>query len=328
MDIKIIFNGQNRVISLTIVPSEEYTPPSYVVLSNFTEVPVLVGSGDWLLPGNLTIPNGVGPFPAIVLVQGSGPNDQDETIGPNKPLKDIAWGLASQGVVVLRYVKRTKEYPQRFLEIVNLTVEDEVIDDAVAAVSVLSNSSMVNHSQIFVLGHSLGGYLAPRIALQDAQVAGIVIMAGPTRPLEDLMLEQTWYLANLSGENQSQVISSVEENVTKIKELNFTDNEFILGAPKSYWVDLSTYDPVETAENLTIPMFILQGLRDYQVTMTDFTRWNTTFAGNPNVTLKTYPLLNHLFIAGTGPPTSTEYYISGHVAEQTVVDIAVWIKNH
>jgi fermentation-respiration switch protein FrsA (DUF1100 family) len=329
MDVKIIFNSQGRVISLTVVQTvEAYIPPSYVNLSAFTERSVTVGSGEWVLPGNLTVPNGDGPFPAVVLVQGSGPSDQDETIGPNKPFKDLAWGLASQGVVVLRYVKRTKEYPQQSLEIQNLTVEDEVIDDVIAAVSVLNDSPLVNHSRIFVLGHSLGGMLAPRIAAQDSRVAGIIIMAGPTRPLEDLILEQTRYLANLSGTNQSAQIAAVERNVTKIKELNFTDNEFILGAPKSYWADLATYDPVATAETLHIPMFILQGLRDYQVTMEDFTRWNSTFAGNPNVTLKTYPSLNHLFIAGMGPPTNADYLVPGHVAEPVVLDIAAWIKSH
>ena len=214
MAIRIVFNSQQLVISLTVVPTAEaYEPPSYVNQSTFTEESVMVGSGEWILPGNLTIPKGTGPFPAVVLVQGSGPNDQDETIGPNKPFKDIAWGLASQGIVVLRYVKRTKEYPQKSLEVNNFTVEDEVIDDVIAAINLLNETPVVNHSQIFVLGHSLGGYLAPRIASQDNLVAGLIIMAGPTRPLEDLILEQTRYLANLSGVNDSAQIVALQENI-------------------------------------------------------------------------------------------------------------------
>jgi fermentation-respiration switch protein FrsA (DUF1100 family) len=328
MDVKIIFNHQDLVISLLAVPTTiVYIPPAYVNQSRFTETNVTVGSGEWALPGILSIPTGTGPFPAVVLVQGSGPNDQDETIGPNKPFKDLAWGLASQGVVVLRYVKRTKEYPTQSLAVSNFTVEDEVIDDAIAAVSVLNASPVVNHSQMFLLGHSLGGMLAPRIASQDHRLAGIIIMAGPTRPLEDLILEQTRYLANLSGTNESAQIASVEQNVTKIKTLNFTDNELVFGAPPSYWRDLASYDPVATAETLHIPMLILQGLRDYQVTMEDFSRWNSTFGGNPMVTLKTYPSLNHLFIPGTGVPTNAEYLVEGHVAGQVVTDIATWIHN-
>jgi fermentation-respiration switch protein FrsA (DUF1100 family) len=329
MDIKIMFNDQDLVISLLAVPTTiEYIPPSYVNQSMFTETNVTVGSGEWVLPGVLSVPNGAGPFPAVVLVQGSGASDQDETIGPNKPFKDLAWGLASQGVVVLRYVKRTKQYPTQSLAISNFTVEDEVIDDAIAAVSILNASPVVDHNRMFLLGHSLGGMLAPRIASQDPRLAGIIIMAGPTRPLEDLILEQTRYLANLSGTNQSAQIASVEQNVTKIKTLNFTDDELVFGAPRSYWADLATYDPVATAETLHVPMLILQGLRDYQVTMEDFARWNSTFSGNPQVTLKTYPSLNHLFIPGTGVPTNAEYLVEGHVAEQVVNDIASWIQSH
>jgi dienelactone hydrolase len=329
LDIKIVFNHQDLVIALlAIPPTIMYVPPAYVNQSAFTEMQVTVGSGEWVLPGNLSIPKGAGPFPAVVLVQGSGALDQDETLGPNKPLKDIAWGLASQGVVVLRYVKRTKQYPTQSLQIQNFTVEDEVIDDTIAAVSLLNASSFVDHSRIFVLGHSLGGMLAPRIASQDHRIAGIILLAGPTRHLEDLILEQTRYLTNLSGGNQSAQIAAVERNVSKIKTLNFTDNEFVFGAPRSYWADLATYDPVATAVNLSLPMLILQGLRDYQVTLEDFTRWITTFSGNPQVTLKTYPSLNHLFISGTGIPTNAEYLVEGHVAGQVVSDVATWIQSN
>jgi fermentation-respiration switch protein FrsA (DUF1100 family) len=330
LDVKIVFNNQNRVMGLLVEPAQgtyQYTPPSYVNLSAFTEMNISVGSGQWKLPGTLSIPKGAGPFPAIVLVHGSGPNDRDESIGPNKPFKDIAWGLASKGIVVLRYEKRTKQYPEQIATILNFTVQDETIDDAVTAVDVLNASSFVNHSRIFILGHSLGGMLAPRIGAQDHRIAGLIILAGPTRHLEDLMLEQTWYLANLSGINQSEQIAPLEKLVMKVKMLNISLGEDVLGAPKAYWADLATYDPVVTAQSLHIPLLILQGKRDYQVTMTDFARWNETFFGNVSVTLKTYLTLNHLFITGTGASTNIEYSIEGHVAEEVVADIAVWIKN-
>ena len=76
----------------------------------FTETEVTVGSAPWALPGTLSMPTGNGPFPAVVLVAGSGPQDRDETIGPNAPLRDLAWGLASNGIAVLRYDKRTKAH--------------------------------------------------------------------------------------------------------------------------------------------------------------------------------------------------------------------------
>lgn len=330
LDVKIIFNDQNKVISLTVNPPQtgyQYTPPSYVNLSAFTEMNISVGSGQWRLPGTLSIPKGAGPFPAVSLVHGSGPNDRDESVGPNKPFKDIAWGLASKGVVVLRYEKRTKQYPEQIATILNFTVQDETVDDAVTAVNVLNASSFVDHSRIFILGHSLRGMLAPRIGIQDHRIAGLMILAGPTRHLEDIILEQTRYLANLSGINQSEQIASLEKLVMKVKTLNIGLGEDVLGAPRAYWADLATYDPVVTAQSLHIPLLILQGKRDYQVTMTDFARWNETFFGNVSVTLKTYPTLNHLFITGTGVPSYNEYLVEGHVAEEVVADIATWIKN-
>jgi len=334
LDIKMVFDNQSRIIDFEFVSSEgvnQYTTPSYVNLDAFTEMNVTVGSGEWILPGTLSIPKGSGLFPGVVLVQGSGPNDRDESIGPNKPFKDLARGLASQGVVVLRFEKRTKQYAEQFIQIQNFTVQDEIINDVIAAVDVLNASLFVNHSQMFVLGHSLGGMLAPRIASQDHRIAGLVIVAGNTRPLEDLYLDQITYLVNLDGvvdANESSQIAAVILLVQKINTLNMNNGEYVLGAPKSYWADLATYDPVNTSKTLHIPMLILQGKRDYQVTMTDFVAWNTTFSGNKNVTLKTYPLLNHLFIAGTGASTNAEYLIPGHVAEEVVTDVATWIKTH
>jgi len=330
LDVKLSFNTDEKVVSLLVVPTLEafgYSSPSYVNLRSFTEENVSFGSEHLKLPATLTIPNGTGPFPVVLLVHGSGPNDRDETYGPNKPFKDLAWGLASRGIAVLRYEKRTKQYPEEFGMLQNFTVQDETITDAVTGVNFLFNSSVVDHSKIFILGHSLGGMLAPRIALQNNNINGLIVMAGPTRHLEDLILEQSRYLANLSDLNQSENIAELERLVLRVKNLDMNQNEDVLGAPKSYWADLATYDPVETAQLLDISLLILQGERDYQVTMTDFTRWNETFYGSSSVTLKTYPSLNHFFIAGTGVPTDAEYSIEGHVAEEVVSDIASWITN-
>ena len=185
-----------QIGGLQFVPVESaqpapYTVPAYVDQSKFEEKDVVVGTGEWQLPGTLTLPKGNGPFAAVVLVHGSGPNDRDETIGPNKPFKDLAWGLASQGIAVLRYDKRTKVYPEKMAALKTLTVKEETIDDAVAAVELLRQTPNIDPQRVFVLGHSLGGYLAPRIAQADTDLAGLIILAGAARPLEDLMLEQT-----------------------------------------------------------------------------------------------------------------------------------------
>src|SRR5437868_1779970 len=108
----------------------DWQRPAYSKPDSFKEREVTVGEGEWKLPGTLTVPNGSGPFPAIVLVHGSGPNDRDETVGAIKVFKDLAEGLASRGIAVLRYEKRTKQYAGRMAGLPKMTVAEETVDDA------------------------------------------------------------------------------------------------------------------------------------------------------------------------------------------------------
>jgi len=200
LDMQVVVDSTTGLIGgLFFVPSQHasppYTAPDYVDLDSFEEQDVTVGSGEWALPGTLTIPKGVGPFPAVVLVHGSGPNDRDETVGSNKPFKDLAWGLASRGIAVLRYEKRTKVHADRLVSLDGeFTVKEETIDDALAAVSLLRERQETDPGRIVLLGHSLGGMLAPRIAQASPDIAGLIVMAGPARSLEDLVLEQARYI--------------------------------------------------------------------------------------------------------------------------------------
>jgi len=288
-----------------------------------------VGEDQWKLPATLTLPRGKGPFPAVVLAHGSGPQDRDETIGPNKPFKDLAWGLGSRGIAVLRYEKRTKQYPYAVLgQLKSFTVREEIIDDALAAVVLLRQNPRIDPERIFLLGHSLGGMLAPRIALQDKKLAGLILMAANTRSLPDLMLEQTRYIFSLDGqidEREARQLSELNEQVRKVKELDIKEGEQVLGASKAYWANLLSYDPVRTAQELELPMLILQGGRDYQVTQEDFEGWRRGLAGQEGVCFKFYPDLNHLFISGVGKSTPAEYARPGHVAQKVIEDIAGWI---
>jgi dienelactone hydrolase len=239
-----------------------YKTPAYVDAANFEEKEISFGAAPWALAGTLTLPKGAGPFPAVVLVHGSGPNDRDETIGPNKPFKDLAQGLASQGIAVLRYDKRTKVYPQEVTQLENFTVKEETIDDAAAAVGALRSQPAIDPGKIFVAGHSLGGYLAPRIAQAEPNIAGMIILAGATRPLEDLMVEQTRYIlesdGSLSAQDESQ-ISQLQQQVEAVKALTAQSSSgtAVLGAPASYWIDLKDYRPADLARELTMPLLIL-----------------------------------------------------------------------
>jgi dienelactone hydrolase len=313
IDWRFTVNAEGKIAGLLFQPGEqsaadEWQRPSYSRPNAFRERDLAISNGPWSLPGTLTVPSSSGgAVPAVVLVHGSGPLDRDETVGANKPFRDLAEGLASRGIAVLRYEKRTKIYASRMSAMKDLTVQQETVEDALKAAALLRQQPEVASRRVFVLGHSLGGYVAPRIAQQDPRLAGLILMAANVRPLDDLLADQLQWMG-LSG-----------------TELDKAKASILQALPASYTDDLSGYNPAEESRNLAVPMLILQGERDYQVTMKDFNLWKAALAGRPNATFRSYPALNHLFIAGEGKSAPAEYAQPGHVDGDVIELIAGWI---
>jgi dienelactone hydrolase len=324
LNIRQIVNASGQISLFVVQPGQvAWQRPAYSKADTFTDRPVTVGEGEWKLAGTLSVPNGAGPFPAVVLVHGSGPNDRDETVGAAKVFRDLAEGLASRGIVVLRYEKRTRQYGARASAAKNFTVADETVDDAAKAAALLRAQKEVDPAKVFVLGHGLGGYVAPRIADEDGKLAGLIILGGNVRPLEDVVMDQLqWIGAQQSALDQAKAIQA---RVKKL-EPGDEDSPAVMGASPSYWLDLRGYNPAEKAKSLGIPMLILQGERDYEVPMKDFDMWKSTLGGAKNVTVKSYPALNHLFIAGEGKSLPAEYAKPGHVAPEVIEDIAAFVR--
>ena len=292
ISVVISLNSQRYLAGLFLSPSQPEPPkPGELAVTN----------GDIKLPATLTVPDGNGPFPAVVLVHGSGPGDRDETVGANKPFRDLADGLAKHGIATLRYVKRTRQYPLNGV----VTVKDEVIDDALNAVALAESQPRIDPERIFLLGHSLGANLAPRIAEAGKTISGVIMMAGSVRPILEVAKDQLEYL------------KAPPDTLQSLKS----------SAPPSYWEDLDAYDPVATAQRLDIPVFIIQGERDYQVTMKEFDLWKSGLQGRENVILKSYPKLNHLFLEGEGKSLPAEYNKPGHIPDYVYSDIADFINS-
>lgn len=327
--IRVVFDGQLKVAGLFFKPA--WNPPDYATPSAFEERAVTVGSAALPLTGTLTLPKGKGPFPAVVLVHGSGPNDADESTGPNKLFKDLAWGLASRKVAVLRYHKRTFQHRGKLSNADILTVKEETVDDALTAVALLAKTQEIDPKRIFVVGHSMGAGLAPRIAAADERVHGIVMMAAASRAQWHLVVEQVKYLTSLEGKPTAAGQKAVEQAEASAKRLDdpkLSAADVVDGIPGSYWLDMRGYDTVKALQALGRPILVLQGARDYQVTLTDFEGWKRALAGKKNATLKVYPALNHHFMPGEGPSKPSEYQTANHASKEVIDDVAAWVAKH
>ena len=314
-------------------PIAAWEPPGYADPGAFDEQDVLLGSGPLAVPGTLSLPKLRGPLPALVLLPGSGPMDRDETIGRNKPFKDLAWGLASAGVAVLRFDKVTYAHPGEVKAAGDVTVVQEYVPDAAAAIHLLRAHPGVDADRVFVLGHSLGGTVAPRVAAAEPSVAGLVILAGGTQPLHWAAVRQVRYLASLDPETAAAsqpAIESMSEQARLVDDPNLSAStpaaKLPFGVPASYWLDLRGYKPVEVAATLGKPMLILAGGRDYQATVADdLAGWKSGLAHSPEVTFMVYDADNHFFFPGAGPSAPAEYEPAQHMDPAVVGDIAGWL---
>jgi uncharacterized protein len=335
LDIRVVVTAWGKIHGLAFAAPEPppYSAPSYVDPATFSETALVLGSEQ--LPARLTLPHTDRPVAAVVLVLGSGPQDQDATLGPNRPFRDLAWGLASRGIAVLRFDKRTTalsgKLPPAALDA--MTLDQESVDDAEAAVRLLRRTAGVDPTRIVVLGHSLGGVAAARVAARDPLVAGFVILAGPARPLEDVLLDQFRYVSTLHGKpgpKQQRRLAELEAQIERVKSLGPHHrpdaSELPYGLAPGYWLDLAARPVTKLLAHERRPVLVLQGDRDYQVTHLDFELWQQALRADPAASFVPCPGLNHLFMAGTGPASPSDYQRPGHVAEPVVQRVAEFVR--
>jgi dienelactone hydrolase len=324
VNFRYIVNSRGVISGMFLLPgSVAWQHPPYAKPDSLHERQVTIGEDPWKLPGTLTLPNAGGRAAAVVLVHDVGQLDRDETIGGNKIFRDLAEGLATRGIAVLRYEKRTHQYAAQMAGLHGMTVDDETVDDAAAGAAFLRTQPEIDPRRVYVLGHGLGGYVAARIAAADGKLAGIIILAGNARPLEDVVVDQAESL-NLPAKE----LAAVKAAAKRVKSLEESDLDSpeLLGMSISYLLDLKGYDPVAATRKLAVPLLVLAGERDFQVPMKDFALWKAGLAGRKDTQLQSYPSLNHLFVAGEGKSSEAEYRKPGHVAPEVVDAIAKWVK--
>lgn len=334
LDFKHVYNKKKKIVGIFFVPPKSktaYNLPDYYEASKQYENKLAVKTGTFEMPAILCVPNNVPNPPVVILLAGSGPNDKDETIGPNRPLKDIALGLASKGIASFRYDKRSNVYGKK-LDVNKTGLYEEVVEDALSAIKLLRANPVTKASKIFIAGHSLGAMCAPWVAEKSKDVSGIIMLAGPARPLEDIADEQMEYLLKdkFPEDRVKKIMTEYKKHTDLVRDPKALKKaqamDLPFGAPVYYWQSVKAYDQVKTAKKIKQPILVLQGERDYQVTMTDFEIWKKELSMNPKNKLTSFPQLNHLFQTGESPSKPEEYQEPGNMDVKVINAMVEFIK--
>lgn len=299
---------------------------------------IVVGAGtEYPLNGLMTLPSDLSkPVPAVVMVHGSGASNMDEKVLKLTPFKDLAEGLARHGIASLRYDKRTFVHARRMIRNKHLTVKEETIEDALLAVQMLKRDPRIDHDRIFILGHSMGAMLAPRIDAEGADVKGLIMMAGTPYRLEEIVLRQLRQAGR--GSSILKKIIGLEYRFYKKRFRGLYQMSDEEAKKKKFAGNLSLYYFKEMGQKTAAdylltgkkPVLILQGGKDFQVLeKRDYRKFKKLLAGRENTQYKLYPELNHVFVKGIYNDilkASKEYSVEQHIGEDVIGDIAAFIR--
>ena len=305
-----------------------------------TEEKIIIGEGtEFPLKGILTLPENLEkPVPAVVFVHGSGSSNMDEKVMKLTPFKDLAKGLAEHGIASVRYDKRSFAHGRKMLKNGNLTVKEEVIEDAVLASNLLKNDSRIDSEKVFIIGHSMGAMLAPRIDAEGGNFKGLVLLAGTLDTLEGVLFRQLDEMKNGKSKIMSWVASAQEKKFKKSFEnlYELSDEEakkipYAGGVNLYYFKEMGGHRAADYLEKTEKPVLIMQGTKDLQVNVErDFGGYKRAFGERDNFSFRLYEGLNHCFVPALYDDISKatkEFSKERHIGENVISDIAGWILN-
>ena len=299
---------------------------------------IIVGEGtEFPLNGLLTLPDGLGkPVPAAVLIHGSGPSNMDEKVMKLTPFRDLAIGLAEHGIATLRYDKRTFAHARRMKKSVRtVTVWEETIEDALLAAELLKKDRRIDPERVFLIGHSMGAMLAPRIDAEGADARGLVLMAGTPYRLEDIVLRQLRQAGN--GKSLLKPIVALEEKIYskkfeglyRMSDAEAKKKKFAGSMSLYYFKEMGRKTAADYLLESDKPVLIMQGGRDFQVLAEeDLREFHRLLDGRDNVSFRLYPELNHVFVNAIYDDilkASKDYRVERHIGDEVIGDIARFI---
>ena len=302
---------------------------------------IIVGENtQYPLNGLLTLPDDTAkPVPAVVFVHGSGASNMDEKVGKLTPFKDLAQGLAQHGIASVRYDKRSFAHGFKMLrdKSLEVTVKTETIDDAILATELLKKDPRIDPERVFIIGHSMGGMLAPRIDAEGGNYAGLIIMAGSPRKLEEIILDQneaalrsTKGIANWIVKKQVEKFAAMFDGMYQLSDEEAKKRKMGGGTTLYYFKEMGEHPASGYLLTTGKPILIMQGERDFQATAEkDFAAYKQLLAGKENVTFRLYENLSHAFVPsvyGDIMKAKQEYNVEQHISEEVIADIANWIN--
>ena len=289
------------------------------------------GKANVTLAGTLTLPKGTGPFAAVVLIAGSGPQDRDEAIANHKPFLVLSDFLTRKGIAVLRYDKRGVGQSTGSGDMATTL---DLASDAQSAVSYLKSRKEIDAARIGLIGHSEGAMIASAIAASSHDTPWIVLLAAPATQGEDTLLNQSELIARAGGLSDAQVLTSlnfdkdaydlvqkeqdsvvVAEKLKALVKESGLDSalppaalESQLNMMTSPWFRFFlSYDPLPDLKKTRCPVLVLYGEKDLQVPPKinmPMVQKAMAEAGNSQADVRQLPGLNHFFQhAYTGSPT-------------------------
>jgi len=345
--VAVAYNAELFPQGIALELEEEPEAP----LEGFLEEEVSFESAGLTLSGTLALPEGTTePVPAVLFIHGSGPIDRDGNAPGMKmdAYRQLAHALASAGIGSLRYDKRGSGQSQGASEKAS---KNDLVDDARAALAALRAAEGIDPQRCFLIGHSEGSYLAPVIAIEDPDLAGLVLLGAAAQSLDQVTRWQVESLAQMQGmgddevaetlAQQDQYIAFVKESsgewgdysVEKLQQaMPWLDEEAarqLLATPLSLaWLREHYLDnPLDAIRRVSCPVLILNGEKDLQIPAAEAELLRTTLeeAGNEDVTTLILPDLNHLLRNHPEEPSLVYRHTNDPVDPRVIETVTEWL---